>query len=232
MPAEAAKRAWKAFGPILNQIYGTTEGGGTILKPEDHAKALSNPAKEYILNSAGKPILGAELKLLDDSGNEVPAGTMGEICFSNKTSVDRYWNKPEETAETFRQGWFHTGDMGRMDEEGYVYILDRKKDIIVSGAENISAREVENVIYAHPAVQDCAVIGVPSEKWGEEVKAVIVPRQGMTVASEEITEYCRDKMAGYKIPKSVEIWKELPKNPTGKILKKEIRAMYRTGDKR
>ena len=232
MPAEAAKRAWKAFGPILNQIYGTTEGGGTILKPEDHAKALSSPAKEYILNSAGKPILGAELKLLDDSGNEVPAGTMGEICFSNKTSVDRYWNKPEETAETFRQGWFHTGDMGRMDEEGYVYILDRKKDIIVSGAENISAREVENVIYAHPTVQDCAVIGVPSEKWGEEVKAVIVPRQGMTVASEEITEYCRDKMAGYKIPKSVEIWKELPKNPTGKILKKEIRAMYRTGDKR
>jgi acyl-CoA synthetase (AMP-forming)/AMP-acid ligase II len=117
--------------------------------------------------------------------------------------------------------------MGRMDEEGYVYILDRKKDIIVSGAENISARDVENVILAHPAVQECAVIGVPSEKWGEEVKAIVVSRQGMTVTPEEIIEYCRDKMAGFKRPKSAEIWQELPKNPSGKILKREIRQRYR-----
>jgi acyl-CoA synthetase (AMP-forming)/AMP-acid ligase II len=141
--------------------------------------------------------------------------------------VERYWNKPEETAGTFKAGWFHTGDMGRMDEEGYVYILDRKKDIIVSGAENISARDVENVILAHPAVQECAVIGVPSEKWGEEVKVIVVSRQGMTVTPEEIIEYCRDKMAGFKRPKSAEIWQELPKNPSGKILKREIRQRYR-----
>jgi acyl-CoA synthetase (AMP-forming)/AMP-acid ligase II len=172
------------------------------------------------------------LKIVDDNDNEVSAGTMGEIYFRTKTTVERYWKKPEETAETFKAGWFHTGDMGRMDEEGYVYILDRKKDIIVSGAENISARAVEDVIYAHPAVLECAVIGVPSEKWGEEVKAIVVPRQGMTVTPEEIIEHCRDKMAGFKRPKSAEIWQELPKNPTGKILKKEIRAMYRTGDKR
>jgi len=179
------------------------------------------------LKSAGKPIVGAELKIVDDNDNEVPVGTMGEICFGSKGVVERYWNKPEETAGTFKAGWFHTGDMGRMDEEGYVYILDRKKDIIVSGAENISARDVENVIYAHPAVQECAVIGVPSEKWGEEVKAIVVPRQGMTVTPEEIIEYCRDKMAGFKRPKSAEIWKELPKNPSGKILKREITAKYR-----
>lgn len=228
MPAEAAKRAWKAFGPVLVQVYGATEGGGTILKAEDHAKALSDPSKEHILNSAGRPIRGCVLKILDDDGNEAPVDTMGEICFRTKTSVEKYWNKPDETAETFRDGWFHTGDMGKMDEEGYVYILDRKKDIIISGAENISARDVENVIYTHPAIQDCAVIGVPSEKWGEEVKAIVVPRRGMTVTPEEIIEYCQDKMASFKRPKSAEIWDELPKNPTGKILKKEIRAKYRT----
>jgi acyl-CoA synthetase (AMP-forming)/AMP-acid ligase II len=171
MPAEAAKRAWKAFGPVLYQVYGATEGGGTILKAEDHAKALSDPSKEYILKSAGKPILGCVLKILDDSGNEVLSGTMGEICFRTKTSVEKYWKKPEE-------------------------------------------------------VQECAVIGVPSEKWGEEVKAIIVPRQGMTVTPEEIVEYCQDKMAGYKRPKSAEVWEELPKNPSGKILKREMRQKY------
>ena len=231
MPAEAIKRAWNAFGPILFQLYGATEGGGTILLASDHARALSDPAKEYILRSAGKPMGGAEIKIVDDNGNDVPMGTMGEICFAVNGVVQGYWKKPEETAETFRGGWFHTGDMGRMDEEGYVYILDRKKDIIISGAENISARDVENVIYNHPAVLECAVIGVPSKKWGEEVKAIVVPRQGMTITPEEMIEYCRDKMAGYKRPKSMEIWKELPKNPSGKILKREIRDRYWTGEK-
>ena len=232
MPAEAAKRAWRAFGPILSQTYGATEGGGTILKAADHARALSDPAKEHILKSAGKPIIGCNLKILNDDGREVPLGTMGEICFSTRTSVEEYWKKPVETAETFKDGWFHTGDMGRVDEDGYVYIMDRKKDIIISGAENVSARDVENVILAHPAVLECAVIGVPSEKWGEEVKAIAVLRQGMTVTPEEIVEYCQDKMAGYKRPRSVEVWDELPKNPSGKILKREIRDRYWIGEKR
>ena len=156
---------------------------------EDHARALSDPSMEHILKSAGKPIRGNVLKIVDDSGGEVPVGTMGEICFGSRGVVGRYWNKPEETSETFKDGWFHTGDMGSMDEEGYVYIMDRKKDIIVSGAENISARDVENVIYNHPAVLECAVVGVPSERWGEEVKAIVVPRQGMTVTPEEIIEH-------------------------------------------
>jgi acyl-CoA synthetase (AMP-forming)/AMP-acid ligase II len=228
MPAEAAKRAWKAFGPILYQVYGATEGGGTILKAEDHAKALSNPDKEHILKSAGKPILGSTMKIVDDDDKEVSVGTMGEICFHNNTIVDEYWKKPEETAETFKNGWYHTGDMGKLDEEGYLYILDRKKDIIISGGENVSSRDVENVILSHPAVLECAVIGVPSERWGEEVKAIVVNRQGMTITSEEIIEYCQDKMAGFKRPKTAEVWEELPKNPSGKVLKKEMRQKYWT----
>ena len=117
--------------------------------------------------------------------------------------------------------------MGKVDEEGYIYILDRKKDIIVTGGENVSSRDVENVILTHPAVLECAVIGVPSEKWGEEVRALVVPRRGMTITPEEVIDYCKDKLAGYKRPRSAEVWKELPKNPPGKILKKDIRAMYR-----
>ena len=232
MPANAIKRAFKVFGLILYQLYGATEGGGTILLAKDHARALDDSSKVHILNSAGRPIVGAEIKIVDDNDKEVPLGTMGEICFSSKGVVKKYWKKPEDTAETFKNGWFHTGDMGMMDEEGYVYILDRKKDIIISGAENISAREVENIIYTHPAVLECAVIGVPSDKWGEEVKAIVVPRQGMTITPEQIIDYCRDKMAGYKRPRSAEVWKELPRNPSGKILKREIRERYWVGHKR
>jgi acyl-CoA synthetase (AMP-forming)/AMP-acid ligase II len=232
MPAELGKMAWQAFGPILFQMYGATEGGGTLLKSEDHARALSNPSMEHILSSAGRPMIGAELKIVDDNDNEVGVGTMGEICFSTKGMPNRYWKKPEETAETFKNGWFHTGDMGKMDEEGYVYILDRKKDIIISGAENISAREVENIIYTHPAVLECAVIGVPNEKWGEEVKAIIVLKQGMKVTLEEIIEYCQSRMAGYKRPRTAEVWDELPKNPSGKILKRQMRERYWIGQTR
>jgi acyl-CoA synthetase (AMP-forming)/AMP-acid ligase II len=226
MPAEAAKRAWKVFGPILYQIYGATEGGGTILKAEDHARALSDPSKEYILKSAGRPILGSRVKILDDSDREVPTGIMGEICFHQSTTVEQYWNQPEETAQTFKNGWYHTGDMGKIDDEGYVFILDRKKDIIVSGGENISSRDVENVVLTHPAVLECAAIGVPSENWVEEVKTIVVPRPGMSVTAEEIMEYCKDKLAGYKRPRSVEVWKELPRNPSGKVLKREMRKKY------
>jgi acyl-CoA synthetase (AMP-forming)/AMP-acid ligase II len=232
MSTEAIKRAWNAFGPILFQLYGATEGGGTILLAEHHERALSDPNKEHILRSAGKPMDGAEIRIVDDNGNDVPIGTMGEIWFAANGVVQGYWKKPKETAEAFTDGWFHTGDMGKMDKEGYVYILDRKKDIIISGAENISARDVENVIYTHPAVLECAVIGVPSEKWGEEVKAIIIPRQGMTVIPEEIIEYCQDRMAGFKRPKSAEVWEELPKNPSGKILKREIRERYWIGEMR
>jgi len=233
MPADAAKRAWQVFGPILTQSYGMTEGtGGTLLFPEDHAKALSHSSKEYILYSAGKPMHGCEIKIVDDSDNEVSTGMMGEICLRSNVMADSYWNKPNETANSFKDGWYHTGDIGRTDKEGYIYILDRKKDIIVSGGENISAREVENIIYEHPAVLECAVIGVPSKKWGEEIRAIAVPREEMTITPEEIIEHCRGKMAGFKRPKSVEIWDELPKTLTGKILKREIRDRYWAGRER
>jgi len=232
MHPKIARKAWNSFGPILHQMYGATEGGGTLLLPEDHAKAFEDPARERLLSSAGKVMVGAELKIVDDDGNLVPPGTMGEICFNTANMPDSYWNLPEETAETFKDGWFHTGDVGEMDEENYVYIMDRKKDVIVSGAENISAREIEGVIMGLPAVLECAVIGIPHEKWGEEVKAIVVPKKGMTITPDEVVEYCRENMAGYKRPKTAEIWDELPKNPTGKILKKDIKEKYWGGEAR
>ena len=175
---------------------------------------------------------GCELKIVDDSDNEVPTGMMGEICLRSSVMADSYWKKPTETANSFKDGWYYTGDIGRTDKEGYIYILDRKKDIIVSGGENISAREVENIIYEHPAVLECAVIGVPSKKWGEEIRAIVVPKEEMAITPEEIIEHCRGKMAGFKRPKSVEIWNELPKTLTGKILKREIRDRYWAGRER
>lgn len=233
MPAEAAKRGMDAFGPILGQLYGMTEAtGATLLYPEDHSLALREPGKEEILSSAGKPIPGCKMRIVDDNDVEVPVGTMGEITFHSQVLIEGYWNKPEETKQTLKNGWLHTGDLAKMDEYGYVHILDRKKDIIVSGGENIASKEVEDIIYSHPAVLECAVIGVPSEKWGEGVKAIVVLREGMTATEEDIINYCTERMAGFKKPKSVEIWTELPKNPVGKIMKKELREKYWAGRER
>jgi len=227
MPVEAIKKAMDVFGPILYQAFGMTEGTGeTILSVDDHRKALSEPGKEYILSSVGKPLPGCEMRLVDDDDNDVPPGEPGEIVFRSDCLIEGYWNEPEETAELLRNGWMHTGDIGRLDEEGYLYIVDRKKDIIVSGGENISSKEIEEVVYAHPTVLECAVIGVPSDKWGEEVKAVVVLKRGMTATPEEIVDFCGERLGGFKKPKSVEIWDELPKNPGGKILKREMREKF------
>jgi acyl-CoA synthetase (AMP-forming)/AMP-acid ligase II len=166
------------------------------------------------------------MRLVDDNDNDVPLGGMGEIIFHSDHIIEGYWNKLEETEQALKNGWLHTGDIGKLDEDGYLYIVDRKKDLIISGGENISSKEVEDVIYAHPAVLECAVIGVPSERWGEEVKAIVALRKGMTATSEEIIDYCVEHLGGFKKPKSVEIRDELPKNPVGKIMKKELREKY------
>ena len=230
MPAEAARRGMDAFGPILGQVYSLTEGGGLYLSPEDHKMALKEPGKEGILSSVGKPSIDTKMRLVDENDNDVPPGEVGEIVFPS--IIEGYWNKPEETSEAVKNGWLHTGDLAKVDKDGYVYVVDRKKDLIVSGGENISSVEVENIIYGHPAVLECAAIGVPSEKWGEEVKAVVALRPGMSATPEEIMNYCEDRLAGFKKPKSVEIWPELPKNPMGKILKGELKEKYWAGHKR
>jgi long-chain acyl-CoA synthetase len=230
MPFDGLKRGIEAFGPVFHQGFGMTEGTGqTVLTGPDHLRAITEPGKEKILLSVGKPLPACELRLVDDDGNDVTGGEPGEIIMRSEAIIAGYWNNPEGTAELIQNGWLHTGDIGRKDEDGYVYLVDRKKDLIISGGENIASKDVENVIYTNPAVAECAVIGVPSEKWGEEVKAVISLRAGQTASEQEIIDLCAAKLGGFKKPRSVEIWDELPKNPVGKILKRQIREKYWAG---
>jgi long-chain acyl-CoA synthetase len=230
MPVEAIKRGIKAFGPVFHQGFGMTEGTGqTALHGEEHLLAVTDPSREKLLDSVGKPLPGCQMRIVDDDDNDVSPGEAGEIVFQSEAIIEGYWNKPEETAELLRNGWLHTGDIGKLDEDGYLYIVDRKKDLIISGGENIASKEVEAVLYQYPAVLECAVIGVPSDDWGEEVKAIVSLREGMTASPEEIISFSAERLGGFKKPRSVEIWDELPKNPVGKILKREIREKYWAG---
>jgi len=161
---------------------------------------------------------------------EAPRGTVGEICARGLNVMRGYWGMEEQSRETLRNGWLHTGDLGYMDEEGFIFLVDRAKDMIISGGENIFSVEVEGAIYQHPAVQECAVIGIPSEQWGEAVLAVVVPKEGATVTGEEIIAHCRTLIAGYKLPRSVELRQEpLPVSGAGKILKTDLRKPYWAG---
>lgn len=230
MPVEAIRRGIQAFGPVFHQGFGMTEGTGqTVLTREEHLLAITDPLKEQILGSVGKPLPGCRMRIVDDDDKDVPPGEAGEIVFRSDAIIEGYWNKPEETAELLRNGWLHTGDIGKVDADGYVYIVDRKKDLIISGGENIASKEVEAVIYGHPAVLECAVIGVPSEAWGEDVKAIVSLKEGASATPEEIITFASERLGGFKKPKSLEIWAELPKNPIGKILKREMRERYWAG---
>jgi acyl-CoA synthetase (AMP-forming)/AMP-acid ligase II len=221
-------KARETFGCEFLQVYGLTEttGGGTFLPPEDH-----DPARGR-LRSCGKPAPGHRIRILDGNGRELPPGEVGEIAISAPNVMKGYWNKADATRAAVVDGWLRTGDAGYFDEEGYLYIHDRVKDMIVSGGENIYPAEVENAIFGHPAVADVAVIGVPDERWGEAVKAIVVPKPGASVAPAEIVAYARERIAGYKLPKSVEFAQTLPRNPSGKILRRELRKAYWEGRER
>ncbi|KUH64453.1 long-chain fatty acid--CoA ligase [Mycolicibacterium novocastrense] len=220
----AALEAWPNTDFI--QVYGLTEVCGVIsqLLPDDHRSGT-----EERLVSAGRVIPGAEVRVVDpDTLKDVPAGEQGELWFRTPQLMKGYHNKPEATAEAITDdGWFRTGDIGRIDDDGYIFVEDRLKDMIISGGENIYSIEVERVIAEHPAVTDVAVIGVPDEKWGEVVKAVVSVED--SVAPEDLIAWCRERLAAYKCPKTVDITDELPRNPTGKILKKELRKPYWEG---
>jgi acyl-CoA synthetase (AMP-forming)/AMP-acid ligase II len=206
------------------QMYGMTETIGTIvaLPPEDH-----HPDGTPKMAAAGKPLPGVEIAIVDGAGKPLPPRQVGEILTRSIANMAGYWNLPEATARTLdAEGWVHTGDAGFLDEDGYLYIHDRMKDLIISGAENIYPTEVENVISGHPDVAEVAVIGVPDERWGEAVKAFVVPRAGRAVDGAELIAWCRGKIAGFKMPKSVEVVASLPRNATGKLLKKELRASF------
>ena len=196
----------------------------TVLEPHDH----SDPDARKMA-SCGKPYPGVEIAIADEHDNVLPPDTVGEILIKGSSLMNGYWRLPEATAKTLRDGWLHSGDAGYLDQEGFLYIYDRVKDMIVSGGENVYPAEVESALYEHPAVQDVAVIGVPSDKWGEAVKAVIVKKQGAVVSESELISFAKQKIAGYKVPKSVDFTDLLPRNASGKLLKKDIRAPYWEG---
>ena len=225
--AEATlRRAIEVFGCDFVQGYGMTETTAvlTILPWSAHQRALAG--ESHLLLSAGRPVIGTEIRIVDEDDNEVPRGEIGEIAGRGPQLMRGYLNKPEATAEAMRGGWMHTGDAGTMDDEGFVYIQDRVKDMVVSGGENIYPREVEDVIFQHPSVADAAVIGVPDDKFGEALKAIVVLREGESLDAEELIEFCRGRLAGYKIPRSVDAIAELPRNASGKVLKRELREPY------
>jgi acyl-CoA synthetase (AMP-forming)/AMP-acid ligase II len=229
MPVELLKKALAVFSCGFAQLYGQTESGPltTVLKPEDHVLDGSEKCLAR-LASCGKPVINYEIRVVDEDDRDVPIGEVGEIIGRSEAMMAGYWQMPEESARKLKNGWLHTGDLGRLDEDGYVYMVERKDDLIISGGVNVYPREVEEVLYRHPAVSEASVIGLADEHWGEVVKAVIVPKKGVQVTQGEIIEFCSRNLAGFKKPKSVDFWEELPKSPQGKILKKEIRKHYRT----
>lgn len=231
MPLEVLKKGMKVFGPIFAQGYGQSESGPAIshLSKEDH-NVLDRPEEEQKkLMSAGRPDIGVQVRIVDDEGNDVEPGEVGEITVRSKQIMVEYWHKPDDTLATIVNGWLHTGDMGYYDEEGYIYIVDRKKDMIISGGENVYPREVEEILYRHPAVLEAAVIGIPDPYWVERVHAIVVTKKGARTTAEELIAFCKEHIAGYKAPKSVEFVDSLPKNPAGKILKRELREKYWEG---
>lgn len=200
---------------ILHETYGSTEAGiVTNLRPRHQ---LSKQ------RCVGQPFIATLIRLLDEAGADVPAGEVGELFSSSPYIFNGYWNKPAETADGFRDEWFTAGDMARMDEDGFIYLVDRKKDMVISGGINIYPREIEELLFRHPAVADAAVIGIPDEKWGEALKAIVVLKQGMSADAEALIAHCRADLASYKIPKSFEFTGALPRNAAGKVLKRELR---------
>ncbi|MGC8809378.1 MAG: long-chain-fatty-acid--CoA ligase [bacterium] len=231
MPLSTLEKAFQVFPCDFLQRYGATEccgSGITVLLPRDHRLARAGDEKAcQRLTSAGRPTLGTLVKLVDEEGRELTEpGSIGEIVAKLNSPMEGYWQRPQETRETLRDGWLYTGDMGKKDEEGYLYIVDRKKDMIISGARNIYPREIENLLHAHPAILEAAVIGVPDPYWGESVKAIIALRPGQTLTAEEVIQFCKDNLASYKKPRFVQFVPSLPKNPGGKIDKKELKRIY------
>ncbi len=230
MYVDQQQEALRAFGPILVQLFGQGEApmACTCLPRAEHL-AGDDPVKQRRLASAGRETTAVRVRVVDEEDRDLPAGQPGEIVARGDLVMKGYWNRPDATAETLRGGWLHTGDVGHLDEDGYLYITDRKKDMIISGGSNIYPREIEEVICGHPAVYEVAVIGIPDVKWGESVKALVVTRPGASTTEPEIIEHVRQHLGSYKKPQSVEFLAELPKNAYGKILKRELRERYWTG---
>ena len=221
------RRAMRALKCEFAQGYGLTEASPllTVLTHQDHL--VTDEKSERRLASCGKPVQGVDVRVVKEDGSEVKPSEVGEIIARGPNIMLGYWKRPEDTEATVRDGWLHTGDLATVDDEGYIYLVDRKKDMIVTGGENVYSTEVEAVLYAHPGVKEAAVIPIPDPDWGESVHACVALRDGRQTTAEEIVEFCRERLANYKVPRSIEfIEGELPKGGTGKILKKQLRERY------
>jgi acyl-CoA synthetase (AMP-forming)/AMP-acid ligase II len=232
MAAEKVREALEVFGPVMAQTFGQVEAPMvcTYLSPQDHVDALAHHPERLL--SCGRPTLLTRVAIMADDGQLLPQGERGEIVVQGSLVMSGYHDQPEASAEASAHGWHHTGDIGMMDSEGYVYIVDRKRDMIISGGFNIYPSEIEQVLWSHPAVLDAAVVGVPDDKWGEAVKAVVQLKPGSAVDTDALLAYCRDRLGSTKAPKSVEIWPDLPRSAVGKVLKKTIRERYWAGQAR
>jgi acyl-CoA synthetase (AMP-forming)/AMP-acid ligase II len=229
IPEPVLREAMQRFPKCgFRQTFATTETGcaGTVLEPSEHRLALEMPEKKHLLQSCGRPQTNVDVQIVDDNWNFLPAGEVGEIAIRTEANMVGYWQNDAATAKVMRNGWLRTGDMARMDADGYFYLVDRKNDMIVSGALNVYPSEVERILQEHPDIFEVAVIGVPSEKWGEEVKAIVVLKEGANVTDKDIINFCEGKLAGFKKPKTVEFIDKLPRNLTGKILKRDLRERF------
>ncbi len=216
MPVDVLHGFEQAFGAVVLEGYGLSETSPVA--------SSNHPGRERKAGSIGTPIEGVEMRVVDENDEEVPQGEIGEIVIRGHNVMKGYWQRPEASAEAMRGGWFHSGDMARVDEDGYFFIVDRKKDLIIRGGYNVYPREVEEVLYEHPKIREAAVVGVPHDEWGEEIGAAVVLHEGEEMVPDEVSQYVREQIAAYKYPRVVWFLDELPKGPTGKILKREIAA--------
>lgn len=233
MSSEKLKEALEIFGPVMAQTYGQAEAPMlcTFLSPDEHL-VIGDPEREKRLLSCGRQSMFTQVAIMNDTGELLPPNQRGEIVARGNLVMKGYYNNEKATAEASAFGWHHTGDIGYKDEDGYVYIVDRKRDMIISGGFNIYPSEIEQVIWSHPAVQDCAVVGAPDDKWGEAVTAIVELKPGSSTTADELAEFCRERLGGMKTPKKVEIWDQLPRSAVGKVLKRDIRDRFWAGRER
>lgn len=230
MPVERIKEALDVFGPVLDQSYGQAESIITITHLSRAEHSLTDDAQEIKrLASVGREYPGVEVKIIDEDDEELAAGNIGEIITRSDLVMKGYWDQPKKTAEALRNGWLHTGDIGYMNDEGYLFLIDRKNDKIITGGLNVFPREVEEAMAAHPAISQVCVFGVPHDQWGQAVTAAVVVKENMNLSEEELIRFCRENIAGYKRPKRIHFMDDLPKNLYGKVLRKDLIKMY--GDK-
>ncbi|MFT5446269.1 MAG: long-chain acyl-CoA synthetase [Gammaproteobacteria bacterium] len=234
MDEDLTRRALSAFGRIFNFNYGMTEYGSPIAMMRGDDIDLDSPGGVELLSSVGKAVFNADVRVVDGDGADVVPGSdqAGEVIVRGDALMSGYWKMPEETAISMRDGYFHTGDVAKLDSQGNLYIVDRLKDMIITGGENVYCPEVEGVLMSHPAVLEAAVLGVPDDTWGEAIKALVLLRNEHDGTEDELRNWCRSRLAGYKIPKSIEIRNDLPRTPVGKVSKKDLRDPYWVGHTR